>query len=376
VQNPEPALILVVDDAPDNIEVVRARLEQQGYRVIAASDGIEALAQVRAAAPDLVLLDVVMPRLDGIETVRRIRADPAIPFTPVIMLTAQNDSRSVISALDAGADEYLTKPFDAGALLARVRSMLRIKALHDEVTAQAAQLAEWNQTLECRVAEQLAQLQRLGFLKRFLPPQVAELVVTEGEKILQSHRRNVAVLFCDLRSFTEFSEAAEPEEQIAMLAEFHSTVAGVVNRFQGTLVQIVGDGVMVVFNDPIPRPDPALDAVRAAIEMRARVGALTAKWKAQGHQLGFGVGITQGYVTLGLIGSDERSQYAAIGSVTNLASRLCDAAEDGQVLADSKLHASIAHLAHVEELGELTPKGFRRPIRVVNVIALREGAIE
>ena len=127
--------------------------------------------------------------------------------------------------------------------------------------------------------------------------------MTEGEKILQSHRRNVAVLFCDLRSFTEFSEAAEPEEQIAMLAEFHSTVAGVVNRFQGTLVQIVGDGVMVVFNDPIPRPDPALDAVRAAIEMRARVGALTAKWKAQGHQLGFGVGITQGYVTLGLIGS-------------------------------------------------------------------------
>ena len=376
MQNPEPALILVVDDAPDNIEVVRARLEQQGYRVIAASDGTEALVQVRAAAPDLVLLDVVMPRLDGIETVRRIRADSAIPFTPVIMLTAQNDSRSVISALDAGADEYLTKPFDAGALLARVRSMLRIKALHDEVTAQAAQLAEWNQTLECRVAEQLAQLQRLGFLKRFLPPQVAELVVTEGEKILQSHRRNVAVLFCDLRSFTEFSEAAEPEEQIAMLAEFHSTVAGVVNRFQGTLVQIVGDGVMVVFNDPIPRPDPALDAVRAAIEMRARVGALTAKWKAQGHQLGFGVGITQGYVTLGLIGSDERSQYAAIGSVTNLASRLCDAAEDGQVLADSKLHASIAHLAHVEELGELTPKGFRRPIRVVNVIALRESATE
>ena len=196
----------------------------------------------------------MMPRLDGIETVRRMRADPAIPFTPVIMLTAQNDSRSVISALDAGADEYLTKPFDAGALLARVRSMLRIKALHDEVTAQAAQLAEWNQTLECRVAEQLAQLQRLGFLKRFLPPQVAELVVTEGEKILQSHRRNVAVLFCDLRSFTEFSEAAEPEEQIAMLAEFHSTVADVVNRFQGTLVQIVGDGVMVVFNDPIPAP--------------------------------------------------------------------------------------------------------------------------
>jgi DNA-binding response OmpR family regulator len=273
VPNSEPALILVVDDTPDNIEVVRLRLEQQGYRVIAAADGIEALERVKAEKPDLVLLDVMMPRLDGIETVRRMRADPAIPFTPVIMLTAQNDSRSVISALDAGADEYLTKPFDAGALLARVRSMLRIKALHDEVATQAGQLAEWNQTLERRVAEQLVHLQRLDLLKRFLPPQVAELVVTEGEEILQSHRRNVAVLFCDLRSFTEFSEAAEPEEQVAMLAEFHSAVADVVNHFRGTLVQIVGDGVMVVFNDPIPCPDPALDAVRRNRNARPRRGA-------------------------------------------------------------------------------------------------------
>jgi class 3 adenylate cyclase len=266
----------------------------------------------------------------------------------------------------------LVKPVDTGALLARVRSMLRVKALHDEVTTQTAQLAEWNRTLERRVAEQLAQLSRLRLLKRFLPPQVAELIVTQGDEILQSHRRNVAVLFCDLRSFTEFSEAAEPEEQIAILGEFHSVVADVVNRFQGALVQIVGDGVMAVFNDPIPRPNPALDAVRAAIEMRSRVGALTVTWKTQGHRLGFGVGITQGYVTLGLIGSDERCQYAAIGSVTNLASRLCDAARDGQILADTKLYASIADLAQVEELGELMPKGFHRPIGVVNVVRLRD----
>jgi adenylate cyclase len=348
-------------------------LEHQGYRVIAAADGIEALARIRADAPDLVLLDVMMPRLDGIETVQHVRADPTIPFTPIIMLTAQNDSRSVVAALDAGADEYLTKPFEGGALVARVRSMLRIKALHDEATGQATQLAHLNQTLERRVADQLAQLQRLSMLKRFLPPQVAELVVLDGEEILQSHRRNVAILFCDLRSFTEFSEEAEPEDQIAILAEFHSVIADVINRFQGTLVHIAGDGVMVVFNDPIPRPDPWLDAVRVGIEMRARVGVLTTKWKAQGYRLGFGVGITQGYVTLGLIGSDERAQYTAIGSVANLASRLCDAAQDGQVLVDSKMNASIAHIAYVEELGEVTPKGFRRPIQIVNVIKLREG---
>jgi len=374
VPKQEDALILVVDDAPDNVEVVRLRLERQGYRVITASDGFEALARIKSETPDLVLLDVVMPRLDGIETVRRMRSDPAIPFVPVIVLTAQNDNRDVITALDAGADEYLTKPFDAGALLARVRSMLRIKTLHDKTATQAAQLESWNQLLEQRVAEQLAQLQRMSVLKRFLPPQVAELVVSEGTQILQSHRRNVAVLFCDLRSFTEFSEAAEPEEQLAMLAEFHAVLADVVNRFRGTLTQIAGDGVMVVFNDPVPTPDPALDAVRAAIEMRAHVGALTRKWQAQGFRLGFGVGIAQGYVTLGLIGSDERSQYAAIGSVTNLASRLCSSAEDGQILADSRLHASIARLARVEELGEVTPKGFRRPIRIVNIIQLRETA--
>jgi class 3 adenylate cyclase len=364
-------LILVVDDAPDNVELVRVRLEHQGYRVIAACDGAEALARIKAETPDLVLLDVVMPGIDGIETVRRMRAEPDVPFIPVIMLTAQNDSRSVVAALDAGADEYLAKPFEAGALLARVRSMLRIKALHDQAASQAAQLADWNRSLEQRVAEQVAQLQRMGILRRFLPPQVAELVVTEGEQVLQSHRRNVAVLFCDLRSFTEFSEAAEPEEQMAMLAEFHALLAGVVNRFRGTLVHIAGDGVMVVFNDPVPSPDPAWDAVRAAIEMRAHVSDLTARWRVQGYRLGFGVGIAQGYATLGLIGSDERSQYAATGSVTNLASRLCDAAKDGQILADGKLHASIAHLVEVEELGELTPKGFGRPVRVVNVIELR-----
>jgi adenylate cyclase len=364
----ERPLILVVDDAPDNVEIVRLRLEGQSYEVITAVDGLEALDQVNAHLPDLILLDVMMPRLDGIETIKRLKADTALPFIPVIMLTAQSDKKEVVAGLDAGADEYLTKPFDASTLLARVRAMLRIKALHDEVRTQAAQLAEWNQTLEQRVAEQLAALSRLDWLKRFLAPQIAELVITSGDEILRSHRGNVAVLFCDLRGFTSFSEVAEPEEQISMLAEYHTTIGALINRFEGTLIHIVGDGVMVVFNDPIPCPDPCLRAVRMAIEMRGRVSALMAKWQTQGYDLGFGVGISEGYATLGLIGFESRSQYTALGTVTNLASRLCGEAADGQILIDSKVKSVLDAFIDTSDVGDLTLKGLRRPIRVFNVL--------
>ena len=226
----ERPLILVVDDLPDNVEIVRLRLESHAYDVITAADGLEALEQVRAHLPDLILLDVMMPRLDGIETVKRLKADASLPFIPVVMLTAQSDRKEVVAGLDAGADEYLTKPFDPEALLARVRAMLRTKALQDEVRAKAAQLAEWNQTLEQRVAEQLAEIRQLDWLKSFLAPQIAELVRSAGDEILRSHRRNVAVVFCDLRGFTSFSEVAEPEEQIAMLAEYHATLGALDQR--------------------------------------------------------------------------------------------------------------------------------------------------
>jgi len=364
----ERPLILVVDDAPDNIEIVRLRLESQAYEVITAADGVEALEQVHAHLPDLILLDVVMPRLDGLETARRLKSDASLPFIPVVMLTAQNDPKEVVAGLDAGADEFLTKPFDTGALLARVRAMLRTKALHDEVRIQASQLAEWNNLLEQRVAAQVVELKRAGWLKRFLPPQVAEFIMSSGEEIPRSHRRDIAVVFCDLRAFTAFSEVAEPEEQIAMLEEYHACLGTLINKFQGTLIHIVGDGVMVVFNDPIPCPDPCLRAVRMAIEMRDDVGILTTKWKARGYDLGFGLGITQGYATLGLIGSEERAQYTAIGTVTNLASRLCGEAADGQILIDSKVKAAVDGHVDVVEIGELTLKGFRRAIRSFNVL--------
>ena len=366
-------LILVVDDAPDNVEILRHRLESQAYDVIVAADGEAALELVRAHWPDLVLLDVMMPKLDGIETVRRLKADPGLPFTPVILLTAQSGSREIVTGLDSGADEYLTKPFDHGALLARVRAMLRTKALHDQVQGLAAELANLNLRLEQRVADQLGELKRLSWLRRFLAPQVADLVLSADADVLRSHRAHVTVAFCDLRGFTAFSELAEPEEQIAMLSEYHTSLAALINEYGGTLIHIVGDGVMVVFNDPIPCPEPSVQAVRMAVEMRDRVAALRVKWDARGFRLGFGIGIAEGYATLGQIGSEDRAQYTAIGTVTNFASRLCQEAQDRQILIESRVRFALQNRALAVDLGEVPLRGFLRPVHVFNVLEMADG---
>src|SRR4051794_28344752 len=195
-----PASIVVADDSPASLDILKTRLASQGYDVVTATDGQEALDAVLSHRPDLILLDVMMPRLDGFEVCRRLRADLTLPFIPIILVTAKDDTRDIVAGLDSGADEYLTKPVDHAALTARVRSILRTKALHDTVQEQAAQLADWNRTLERRVAEQVAELERLSRLKRFLSPQVAELVISGGaEHLLDSHRRDIAVVFCDLR---------------------------------------------------------------------------------------------------------------------------------------------------------------------------------
>ena len=311
-------LILVVDDAPDNVEILRHRLESLAYDVIVAADGEAALELVRAHWPDLVLLDVMMPKLDGIETVRRLKADPGLPFTPGDFADGAIGIEEIVTGLDGGADEYLTKPFDHGALLARVRAMLRTKALHDQVQGLAAELANLNLRLEQRVADQLGELKRLGWLRRFLAPQVADLVLSADADVLRSHRAHVAVAFCDLRGFTAFSELAEPEEQIAMLSEYHTSLAALINEYGGTLIHIIGDGMMVFFNDPMPCPEPSVQAVRMAVEMRDHVGGAAVKWDARGFRLGFGIGIAEGYATLGQIGFEDRAEYTAIGTVTIL----------------------------------------------------------
>jgi adenylate cyclase len=372
----EPPLILIVDDVPDNIEILEMRLQSLGYAVATAGDGVEALEKIRRLVPDLVLLDIMMPRMDGIETVKRLKADRSLTFVPVILVTAKADASDVVAGLDAGGDDYLTKPIDHAALMARVRAMLRIKALHDTVEAQArqlaarkAELAAWNKTLEERVAAQIREIDRIGRLKRFLAPQLAESIIAAGgEAILEHHRRDVVVLFCDMRGFTAFSETAEPEEVMAVLGEYHAALGPLIHRYEGTLDRFTGDGMLVVFNDPLPCADPALRAVRLAVEMREEVAALSSGWSARGHTIGFGIGIAQGYATLGQIGFEGRADYTAIGTVTNLAARLCDMAEDGQILVTRRIAAALAETARCVPLGEMTLKGLTRPVAVQNVI--------
>jgi adenylate cyclase len=369
----EPPFILVVDDNEANRDILATRLKAHGYETMQARDGEEALALAYEHRPDLILLDVMMPKLDGIEVTRRLKQDKAMPFTPIILVTAKTDTKDVVAGLDAGADEYLTKPIDQGALVARVRSVLRLKALHDQVADQAAELARWNQTLEGRVADQLGEIERVGRLKRFLAPQIAELVISAGEqdRVLEGHRRDVSVVFCDLRGFTAFGESAEPEEVMSVLREYHASLGQLIHEHQGTLERFTGDGVMVFFNDPVPCPDPAARAVRMAVEMRGRFADLAAKWRKVGFELGFGVGIAHGFATLGRIGFEGRFDYAAVGSVVNLAARLCGEAEAGQILVDRRVYAAVEALVEAEATGELTLKGFHRPVPAFNIRALR-----
>src|SRR6266568_4232489 len=341
-----PPRILIVDDNEANRDILDARLKVHGYDLLQAGDGFEVC--------------------------RRLKGDASLPFMPIILVTAKADSADVVAGLDAGADEYLTKPIDQQALVARVRSVLRTKALHDEVQAQAADLATWNRTLEQRVADQVAEIERVGRLKRFLAPQIAELVISSGDgRMLESHRRDISVVFCDLRGFTAFAETAEPEEVMTVLRKYHAALGTIVQAFEGTLERFTGDGVMVLFNDPLPCPDPPRRALRMAVEMRRCVGDLSVKWRKYGHDLGFGIGIAHGYATLGGIGSEERLDYTAIGTVVNLAARLCAEAASGQILIDSKVQASVEEIAESEPAGEFVLKGLHRPVRAFNVSGLR-----
>ena len=361
----DPARILVVDDIADNVEILRMRLTSLGYEVVVAEDGEQALARVRETLPDLILLDIMMPKIDGLEVVRRLKADARLPFIPVILVTAKASPQDVVAGLNAGGDDYLAKPIDHGALVARVRAMLRIKALHDEVQAL-------NQGLEAKVRDQVEELERVGRLRRFLAPQLAQAIVSAGDdKMLENHRREVVAVFCDLRGFTSFSETAEPEDIMAVLAEYHGAVGPLIRKYEGTLDRFTGDGMMVFFNDPLPCPDAPERAARLAIEMRDAVAALAPGWKRRGHVLGVGIGMAQGYATLGRIGFEDRFDYTAIGAVINLAARLCADAGDGQILTSGRLAVSVGDTVEVDELGDRALRGMSRPIAVVNLRALR-----
>jgi class 3 adenylate cyclase/AmiR/NasT family two-component response regulator len=373
---PDPAL-LVVDDNEDNRYVLSQQLNIQGYdNITIATNGHEALNNLRSKSFDLVLLDIMMPDLNGYEVLERMRSSPELRNIPVIMISGIGELDSVVRCIELGAEDYLPKPFEPTLLRARVRTTLERKRLHDQVVAQAAdlasqaaQLANWNKTLEQRVADQLGEIERMGRLRRFLSPQVADLIVASGmEKLLQSHRGEITALFCDLRGFTRFSETSDPEDVMVLLRDYHAVIGQIVIKYGATLEHFAGDGVMMIFNAPVPIDKPQLQAVRMALEMRDAMGTFTQKWRRLGHDIGFGIGISHGFATLGTIGFEGRFDYAAVGTVSNIASRLCDEAKPGQILISPRVLMAVEDTMKVELVGELTLKGIQRPMTAYNVI--------
>jgi adenylate cyclase len=372
----ERPLILVVDDIAENLDIVTTRLEAQGYDVDTARNGQEAIDKTRKRHPDLLLLDVMMPGMDGIEVTRRLKGDEATRAIPILLLTARSSVEDVVMGLDAGGDDYVTKPFDQVTLVARVRSLLRTKRLYDTVQQQAAELASLNRNLEDRVRQQVEELGRAKELKRFLPPQLAGMIMSEGSeaRILEHHRREIVALFCDLRGFTSFAEIAEPEDVMDFLNAYHVALGPLVHEAEGTLERFLGDGMMVIFNDPLPCHDPANRAVRLAVAMRDKFLSLAQNWEHRGYRVGFGIGVAQGYATMGRIGFEGRLDYAAIGTVTNVAARLCAKARDSEIFVTQRIATEVEDIASTVLIGEIPLKGLSRPIAVYNIEGLKTPA--
>lgn len=364
--------ILVIDDNPQNRRLMEALLVPHGYQVVGLESGSQAFEWLASHTADIVLLDIVMPEMNGYEVCRRLRANPATEVLPVVMLTSSGDEDKV-RAMEAGADDFIPRPVNEAELLGRVRSLLRIKQYHDKIQSQATELAEWNRTLEERVNTQVVELDRLSRLRRFLSPQLADVIVSsDDESMLRSHRRQITVVFCDLRGFTAFSETAEPEEVMAVLGEFHAELGKLIFEYQGTLERFAGDALMMFFNDPFPIENAPLQAVRMALAMQERVAQLIVGWRKRGHDLAMGIGVAVGYATLGRIGFEGRYDYGAVGSVVNLAARLCAEAQGGQILLAPNAYAAVEDDVVAEPIGELTLKGFHKPVPTHAVTSLVE----
>ncbi|MBW2306626.1 MAG: response regulator [Deltaproteobacteria bacterium] len=356
--------ILVVDDIHENVEILQARLEAQGYEVVTAYDGEEALRKVSETSPDLVLLDVMMPKMDGFQVCRAIKSSPQTEMLPVIMVTARTDTSDIVKGFEVGADDYLTKPYNQQELQARVRSMLRIRDAH-------LQLEEFNRSLEERVRQQVKEIERMGRLRRYFSPQLAQRLLDDTRKdIMQSHRREITVVFLDLRGFTSFSDSAEPEEIMEVLREFHRTVGPIIFQYHGTLERFAGDGIMVFLGDPDPMDEHPKQAGRMALELQHAMESISRRWEKMGYHLRLGVGMATGYATLGGIGFEGRMDYAAIGTVTNLAARLCKRAAGGQILAPQKTVARFDDQLKVRYIEDMEIEGLSRSVPVYEVLGL------
>jgi len=368
----ETGNLLVVDDNAANREMLSRRLARVGHRVQVVANGPDALALLQQQPIDLVLLDVLMPQMSGYEVLQRLTADEALREIPVVMISALDEMDSVVRCIELGAEDYLPKPFDPVLLRARIGACLEKKRLRDREALHLRQLAEWNQRLEQRVKEQVALLDRLGRLKRFFSPQLAELIVAGGaDDPLATHRRDLTVCFLDLRGFTAFAESVEPEEVMGVLREYHAEMGRLIMEHEGTLERFTGDGMMVFFNDPVPVPNAAERTVRMALAMRKRVGEMIVSWRKMGYELELGVGIAQGYATIGAIGYEGRWDYGAIGTVTNLAARLCGEAKPGQILVSKRVLAATDDLFELESVGELALKGLHRPVTAYNILGTK-----
>jgi len=356
--------ILVVDDQRTTAEMTAGLLRNLGYHVDVVLEAEAALGHIRAGAPDLMVCDIMMPGMDGYELCRRLRADPATALLPIVLVTSLDPQLERVKGIEAGADDFLSKPVNWAELFARVRRLLRVKALQDEIK-------QLNTELEGRVREQVAQLERLGRLKRFFSRPVAEAIIAGGEEMLEPHRREITAVFLDLRGFTAFTDRADPEEVMELLRTYHATLGRTVDEYGGTLEHFAGDGIMIFFNDPLPVEQPAERAVRMALALQRAFAPIAEAWAKLGHDVGLSIGVAQGEATLGVIGFEQRWEYAAIGNVPNLAARLCGAAHSGEILLDGQTELDIAHLADTEPVGPLTLRGFLQPVPAFRLKSIR-----